>query len=178
MSPDPQHASWPAFKEWAAIVSALGAGAQSLILRKGGIAEGKGGFDPDRATRFWLYPTSFHAQLDKLKPAAAAFFDPLAQHASPVALDTYAEIISHRFVTDWDAVAALDSRHLWTEATVRERFDWSRPAGLHVLEVRVFRLAHPAPLPAGSDISGCKSWIDLPLGDPKQHSACPVTARA
>ena len=32
------------FKEWALVCAALGSGAQTLILRKGGIAEGRAGF--------------------------------------------------------------------------------------------------------------------------------------
>jgi hypothetical protein len=33
-----------AFKEWAVVCEALGSGRQSVILRKGGIAEGREGF--------------------------------------------------------------------------------------------------------------------------------------
>jgi len=32
------------FKEWALVCEALGRGEQTIILRKGGIAEGRGGF--------------------------------------------------------------------------------------------------------------------------------------
>jgi hypothetical protein len=178
-------APFPAFKEWAAVVAALRAGAQTIILRKGGISEGRGGFDPGRADRFWLFPTAFHAQREKLRPEAARFF-PAAETASgtiaatpplpatPPALDTYADLVAHRFISDWAEVAALAPLHLWTEATVRERFDWARPAGLHVLLVRVHRLAAPVALPAGLDLGGCKSWIDLPLGDPAAHASTPA----
>ena len=54
------------FKEWALICDALGSGRQSIILRKGGIAEGREGFrfqHPD----FLLFPTLFHEQVAKLK---------------------------------------------------------------------------------------------------------------
>src|SRR5688572_22380068 len=54
------------FKEWALICEALGHGEQSVILRKGGIAEGRAGFrfaHPE----FWLFPTLFHEQAAKLK---------------------------------------------------------------------------------------------------------------
>ena len=166
-------APYPAFKEWAAIVAALGAGAQTLILRKGGISEGRGGFDPARASRFWLYPTAFHAQREKLKPAAEPFFAAYTP-VMPPALEFYAELVAHRFLADWPVVAALDPHHFWTEATVRERFEWAHPAGIHLLVVRVHRLASPVPLPAGLDPGGCKSWIDLPLGDPAARPARPV----
>ena len=48
-----------AFKEWAGVCDALADGRQSLILRKGGIAEGPRGFVPEHST-FWLYPTRVH----------------------------------------------------------------------------------------------------------------------
>ncbi|MED5454303.1 MAG: DUF1802 family protein, partial [Verrucomicrobiota bacterium] len=37
-----------AFKEWAVVIDALGRGEQIIILRKGGIHEGKGGFQMDQ----------------------------------------------------------------------------------------------------------------------------------
>ena len=58
-----------AFKEWAIVVDALGRGEQILILRKGGIAEGRGGFKPEHE-RFLLFPTLFHQQRESVLPAA------------------------------------------------------------------------------------------------------------
>jgi len=57
-----------AFKEWAVVCAALGSGQQSLILRKGGIHEGRGGFRVAHP-EFWLFPTGFHQSLDILLPA-------------------------------------------------------------------------------------------------------------
>ncbi len=54
----------PAFKEWAIVCEALGGGRQSLILRKGGIAEGRDGF-AFLHREFFLFPTRFHETLDK-----------------------------------------------------------------------------------------------------------------
>ena len=50
-----------AFKEWAVICEALGSGRQSIILRKGGIHEGRGGFEFSHQ-EFALFPTRFHEQ--------------------------------------------------------------------------------------------------------------------
>ncbi len=154
--------SFPAFKEWSVIVSALGAGEQIFILRKGGISEGRAGFQIE-ASRFWLFPTRFHQQLEKTKPAAARFAPPISSAApDSIELRYFADIVHTAFLTDWSAVARLDPHHLWTEATIRERFDWSRPSGLHALVVRVHQLATPLSLPLTADMAGCKSWIDLP----------------
>ena len=152
----------PAFKEWQVIVDALGAGAQTLILRKGGIAEGRGGFAV-KASRFWLFPTQFHAQREKTKPAADAWFPATSAPTADVTLRYHAAVARATFLSDWDAVARLDPFHLWTEATVRERFDWATPPGLHVLIVRVHRLDTPLVFSPTDGMGGCKSWIELPF---------------
>src|SRR5690349_20791125 len=56
----------PGFKEWTLVCKALGEGAQSLIIRKGGIAEGRAGFRFQHED-FLLFPTLFHEQVAKLK---------------------------------------------------------------------------------------------------------------
>ncbi|MDB6138367.1 MAG: hypothetical protein JWO94_1439, partial [Verrucomicrobiaceae bacterium] len=53
------------FKEWANVCEALGTGVMSLILRKGGIHEGRGGFQ-FKHQGFFLFPTWFHTQGEKL----------------------------------------------------------------------------------------------------------------
>ena len=64
-----------AFKEWAAVCRALADGTQTVILRKGGIAEVGGEFKPEHS-RFWLYPTHYHEQhRHGLKPEAMHFLD-------------------------------------------------------------------------------------------------------
>ncbi len=151
---------FPAFKEWPAIIGALAAGAQIVILRKGGIAEGRDGFSV-QASRFWLYPTTFHSQQDKIKPAAAwSWTEPGSKQIS---LTAYAEVQNSVFLSDWARVAALAPFHFWTEDTVRERFDWATPAGIHALVVRVHRLRRPIPYTPTPEVAGCRSWIELPF---------------
>jgi hypothetical protein len=73
-----------AFKEWAVVVDALGRGEQILILRKGGLAEGPGGFQVEQR-EFLLLPTRFHQQRERVLPAAQLRYDELAAEASPAA---------------------------------------------------------------------------------------------
>jgi hypothetical protein len=199
----------PAFKEWRVIVEALGAGEQILILRKGGIAEDGGGFEL-KAGKFWLFPTQFHEQLAKTKPAAQKFFGRVGddqcvslggvppglrspepaeraerververgEEGSPridssIPLRYFAEVVQQAFLSDWAAVARLNAFHLWSEETLRERFNWAQPPGLHAFAVRVHRLMQPAPLEVTPEMSGCKSWIDVPL-DFIAHASEPV----
>jgi hypothetical protein len=57
------------FKEWSLVCGALGSGEQSIILRKGGIAEGRSGFSFQHR-EFFLFPTFFHEQIGKVRSAA------------------------------------------------------------------------------------------------------------
>ena len=61
-----------AFKEWAAVCDALAAGRKTIILRKGGIHEGRDGFRVAHR-EFWLFPTHFHQSSDSLIPEAQPF---------------------------------------------------------------------------------------------------------
>jgi hypothetical protein len=155
---------FPAFKEWHVIVEALGAGEQILLLRKGGIAEDAGAFQVEHR-RFWLFPTHFHAQLEKTKPAAARYFPagptPPTAHGT-VTLRHFAELAHFAFLPDWETVSRLSPHHLWSDACIRERFHASQPAGLHALLVRVHRLAEPLTLSVTPEMAGCKSWVKLP----------------
>ena len=167
--------TFPAFKEWHVIVEALGAGEQILILRKGGIDEDRGGFRV-KTTRFWLFPTRFHAQLEKTKPVAHRWFGSAdASESSPptVLLRYFADVVQTSFLSDWATVRRLDAHHAWTEETLRERFDWSRPPGLHAMAVRVHKLLTPLALPVDTSMAGCKSWIEVPCAF-DLHSSAPV----
>ncbi len=75
---EPVKVATPAFKEWEAIVEALGHGAQIVILRKGGIAEGRTGFQA-KHPKFWLFPTGYHQQWEKTKPGLAPLRDAVAR---------------------------------------------------------------------------------------------------
>ena len=64
------------FKEWAVVCNALGRGEQSVIVRKGGIAEGREGFS-FRERKFYLFPTFFHEQLEKTRVVDAIVPEPV-----------------------------------------------------------------------------------------------------
>src|SRR6202008_2889719 len=64
--PGSTHRSSVAFKEWALVCASMLRGEASLIFRKGGIAEGREGF-PFQQDRFFVLPTFFHEQADRLR---------------------------------------------------------------------------------------------------------------
>jgi len=162
----PKKVSAPAFKEWAAIVEALGHGAQIVILRKGGIAEGRAGFQA-RHPKFWLFPTAYHQQWEKTKPELRRLVTPANEAKKEVALQYFAEVTDSVYLSSWDQVARLDDAHFWGEEILRERFEYKdRPgmeAGLHLLIVRVSRINLPHPLAPSAEFEGCKSWIEVPV---------------
>jgi CDP-diacylglycerol--glycerol-3-phosphate 3-phosphatidyltransferase len=158
-------ATFPAFKEWEGIVGALGRGAQIVILRKGGIAEGRAGFSA-KHPRFWLFPTRFHQQWDQTKPDLRRLVAPSAGETKEIALEYFAEVTDAIYLESWSQVARLDGDHFWGEEILRERFDYhDRPGmtpGLHLLVVRVWRVNLPHRLAPSPAYEGCKSWIEVP----------------
>ncbi len=158
----------PAFKEWEAIVEALGQGAQVVILRKGGIAEGRQGFEA-KHPKFWLFPTAYHQQWEKTKPELKRFLAPTAARtaADPITLQYFAEVTDAVYLSSWDQVERLGDAHFWGDDILRERFDYAeRPGmgpGLHLLILRVSRINLPHKLAPSKDYDGCKSWVDVPV---------------
>src|SRR5207247_10512078 len=63
-----------AFKEWAIVVDALGRGEQIVILRKGGINEGPGGFQVEHQ-HFLIFPTIYHQKRENVVPSVQARLD-------------------------------------------------------------------------------------------------------
>ena len=158
----------PAFKEWEAIVEALGHGAQIVILRKGGISEGRAGFQT-KHPKFWLFPTAYHQQWEKTKPELRRFLNPSNPPAEKkeITLEYLAEVTDSVYLTSWEQVERLDDAHFWSDEILRERFDYQgRPGmepGLHLLIVRVSKINLAHKLPTSSDYDGCKSWIEVPV---------------
>lgn len=153
------------FKEWSLVCAALGSGAQSVILRKGGIHEGKSGFWW-RHDRFFLFPTHFHEQTLQFPWTPPPGSPPVALTESPESthtLEFLAEVVSKHQINDWETVQRLASLHFWTEATLRERFDYSDQTGISLAFLRIYKLSDPWSFPNEKKFGGCRSWLDLPV---------------
>jgi hypothetical protein len=154
------------FKEWAFVCEALGQGVQTIILRKGGIHEGRGGFQFQHDA-FWLFPTGFHNQGDQLRwtpPDAPAIAVPRDEERETVNVRYHARLHHLWRVTDWDKVRALEPLHVWKEEVVRERFMWDEESCLHAALVRVSALPRTWTFPYERGYGGCRSWVKLPAG--------------
>ena len=153
-----------AFKEWQAVCDALASGRQPILLRKGGIHEGRHGFSFAHES-FFLFPTRFHAQGSHVREGAVSEM-PEWQPGDLIRITHHAEAVQAVTLTDWEKVAALEPLHIYTEATVRDRFNWKgkgmSAGSLHVALVRVRELADPWELPYQPSFGGCRSWITLP----------------
>jgi len=152
-----------AFKEWAIIVDALGRGEQILILRKGGISEGRDGFQIEHP-RFLLFPTLYHQQRESVTAGAQARYDQIAPHLAPpevVRLEFFAEVAARRQLDALSTAEALRGQHCWRDEVIAERFDWGRAKNIFAIAVRVHRLPLAVELPMSPAYGGCKSWVEL-----------------
>ena len=157
------------FKEWQVVCDALASGRQSILLRKGGIHEGRHGFSFAHES-FFLFPTRFHVQGEQVREGIVTPL-PEWQQGDPIRITHHAEALWAITLTEWDKVAALEPFHIYSAATVRERFDWEgkgmASGSIHLALVRVRELAAPWEFPYEARFGGCRSWIQLP--DPPAH---------
>lgn len=149
-----------AFKEWATVCAALLAGRQSLILRKGGIHEGRDGFQVEHP-EFWLFATGFHQQPEALTHEATDFTALPLPPEGTVCLPGYVTVEAVEEIRDPTILPRLTGQHVWSHRTVNDRFHYRTP-GLFVLMVRIYRPETPLVLPDSPHFGGCRSWVDLP----------------
>jgi hypothetical protein len=152
------------FKEWQVVCDALADGRQTVILRKGGIHEGRAGFSFAHE-RFYLFPTRFHATSEQVRILTPVEALPEWQVGDLVAITHRVEVLWAHTLTNWEEVAELEQQHIYTENTVRDRFDWQgkgmASGSIHVAKVRVFALAKPWVFPYEARYGGCRSWVQL-----------------
>ena len=152
-----------AFKEWAIVVDALGRGEQIVILRKGGISEGRGGFQVDHP-EFLLFPTLFHQQRESVLQHAQERYDAIAPQlptSEKLRIEFFAKVAAWKRLDALADAERLRGQHIWRDEVIAERFEWGRTKNIFALAVRVFRLSSPVDLLMSSSYGGCKSWIEL-----------------
>jgi len=147
------------FKEWAAVCEALGRGEQSIILRKGGIAEGRDGFS-FKSSEFFLFPTWFHEQPEKVRNPDIAIPEP---SVDKINIKLFAKLELVRVINSWPIVEALEPLHILQRDVVRERFEYDEAPGVHVGFVKIFRLTPSWSFPDNKKYGGCRSWLKLPM---------------
>lgn len=155
-----------ALKEWSAVIAALLAGRQRILLRKGGIQEKR--FDVT-ADEFLLFPTSVHSHAARVRPEhrdllAAAATDSTSDQ---VLVRAAAKVVAALPVMRPDALGDVADLHIWTAESVRaDRLDFRPKHRLTVLVVQVIPLCAPVRLSRSPDYAGCTSWVQLPIAGP------------
>lgn len=151
------HGPAVAFKEWALVCASMLRGETSLIFRKGGIAEGREGFR-FRHERFFLFPTFFHEQADRLR-IDAPIVEP---EPDVVSFPAYVHVEFTRWIEDLSLLQPLSDLHILKPEVLEQRFAYDDPKGLHLATIRVFRVTPVWSLPFQKSFGGCRSWVELP----------------
>ncbi|MGJ8672200.1 DUF1802 family protein [Rubritalea sp.] len=157
-----------AFKEWITVCEALGNGVQNVIIRKGGIHEGKGGFE-FIYDEFYLFPTLFHKQSQQVTEGARQWMPQINKKVwdlgELVRIKYRCTVEKCELVTDWQKVLELEGRHVYSEDLLRERFDWEgkgMSAGcINVAYVKTEVLSEPIDLAYSKSHGGCRSWLEI-----------------
>jgi hypothetical protein len=161
-----------ALKEWDAVCSALAAGRQIMLLRKGGIHEEAGEFQLEHR-RFLLFPTFLHQERRLLKPEVQHLVSPVAAEPSRLTLALFAEAVDILPVRNLAPLSQME--HVWADELLRMRWDYRPENPLYVLTLRVFRLPQPVSIANTPAYAGCRSWVKLD-GPIALEGAAPVMA--
>lgn len=148
-----------ALKEWAAVIRALLAGDQIVLLRKGGIADGSFAIE---AQRFYLFPTNFHQGENQFKPE-------FAHHArgdspsdtSMIKIHGWAEVVSAHRCSDLERLMRLDPFVVFTHDTIQQRYRFRVDQSVQVMVIRAWRLPQPVAIENRESYAGCRSWLSL-----------------
>jgi len=146
--------------EWQVCCDALIAGTLSMVVRKGGIHERKGGLFAPEHDRFALIPTWLHQDAGRLRNPRGMPVRP-APPAGQIPIPGWCEIAQVWRVTDLTRLLALGSELAWTEAELRARFAYRDQPFVFVLALRVWRFPEPVIIPDAPAYAGCRSWIPL-----------------
>lgn len=161
-----------AFKEWALVCASMLRGETSLIFRKGGIAEGRDGFRFQH-DRFFLFPTFFHEQTDRLRIDI-----PIPEpKADLVTFSAHIQVEFTRWIDNLSLLEPLSDLHRLKPEVLEQRFAYDDPKGLHLAMIRVFRITPEWSLPFQKSFGGCRSWVELPEA-PAELSLTPVIGDA
>ena len=162
------------FKEWTLICDALGSGAQSIILRKGGIAEGRAGFRFQHDD-FLLFPTLFHEQVAEIEAAPGDALARLVFRKEQIAIHYRVHVEWTQDLDDLSKSCGGSAPfHLWRDEVIEERFRYDEKQGVSLAFVRVKKLSAPFVFPSSPRFGGCRSWGDA--SRPAARSRCGTAA--
>ena len=151
-----------ALKEWNAVIAAMLAGDQVVMLRKGGIGEKR--FDVPHA-QFFLLPTHVHQKPELLTAAAReAYAAQLALRDEPGHNDltAWCEVHAVHHITEQAQLHALGGFHVLGTDYAHSRLKWRPTQPLVAVVARTHRVEPVIDLAMTPDMGGCVSWVALP----------------
>jgi hypothetical protein len=152
-----------ALKEWAAVIRALEAGVQIILLRKGGILEqGTGRQFQMIHSQFVFFPTYLHQGRGEIKLNVE--FESVSAEPEQVRITAAAMVTDVIKVESRDQIDRLEADHIWTSKLIDMRFNYKPQNPLYLVLVRAYRLHAPVELQNSPAYAGCKSWV--PLNEP------------
>ena len=157
-SGDERQPGVPAFKEWAIVCGSIACGETSLIFRKGGIAEGRDGFEFKNQS-FFLFPTYFHGQIERTRLSPERDLKP---QQDPVTISVFVQIEFKTLIRDLTLLRSLEPLHVLQTSVLEERFHYDDREGLHLAFVRAYRISPVWEFPFRPSYGGCRSWVTLP----------------
>jgi hypothetical protein len=137
-------ANHAALKEWSNVIEAMGRGEQVLLIRKGGIADPTFGVE---SREFYLYPTFFHQGETDARPS--------------VTITHWAEAVRSWRIADLELLGRLEALVAIPRETLEARYRFRPDQALHVIGVRVWKLAAPVEVKFVDEYAGCRSWISV-----------------
>jgi hypothetical protein len=155
-----------ALKEWAVVEHALAVGEVSLLLRREGIRERRGGAEVEHPA-FWILPTGWHGNPADLAPR----LHPLLERLPPrfrdqIAFRVHATVEREYRIDDEARLEALLDLHPLSLAAAHARFhDRDRPL-VHALLLRARILPVPVRIPELNRYEGCVTWVELDVPIP------------
>jgi len=149
-----------ALKEWAVLDSAIEAGQQILLLRKGGICESIGGFQLEYP-EFLIFPTYLHQNAAMLKSPWSGRVAKADAEPNTVRITTAAAVTDIVRVRDRKQIDAIDDQHIWLAPLIDMRFNYRPDNPLYLILIRASRLVDPVTITNTPAYAGCKSWVPL-----------------
>jgi hypothetical protein len=165
-----------ALKEWAIVCKAAENGKQVLLFRKGGIMEYRNGFEL-KHKNFFLFPTFEHQSIDSIRNEYKIELESLEnQHnnvnkdnldivQNTININLFVEVTYFNEINDIDKLDKLEKFHIWNLDYVKMRFNYNPKKPLYLMLLRTYKLNDSIKIHNKPEWSGCKSWIQIDLGD-------------
>lgn len=152
----------PVLKEWGGLCDSLADGTKTLLMRKGGVLEGKG--FALRSSRFLLLPTTFHESKRRGAGIDEDGYEETESRAvegqGEVSFNVAAEVTGHWMISGSE-VAMGSLLTALGEETVMDRIGWRPELPLHLIEVRAHRLKDTLCVEGTDKFGGCTSWAEV-----------------